>query len=231
MFHLRSWLEESDLHAVIFISGIVLSLVIAVCLFYAITFKVISAKRNGPHVVDKYGLVTGYSHYDVRSEIHPYGKKTYTIDLSTKDMRSLTCELRCNFKMDVTKYMINNDLYKFRDVYRKFGYVKSRINNEFIHPIQIAAEKFMTDDYINRRDEIIKDFETALVDSCRKEGITVTDVNIRNFRFNISDPIMQANSGSSSRSSSVRLPDQVNPTRQMQNHAIRSTGLKTGSFF
>lgn len=82
---------------------------------------------------------------------------------------------------------------------------------------------------INKRDEIIKDFEAALVDSCRKEGITVTDVNIRNFRVKIADPIVQANNGS--RSSSSGLPNQINPTRQMQNHAIRSTGLKTGSFF
>lgn len=205
--------------------------IVVISFMYAVVISDGIKRQYGPNEIDKYGIVTGYSRDDVRSEIHPYGFKQYTINLSTKDLMPLTCELRCNFKMDVTGYLEKNDLMKFKDLYRKRGFIKSKVNNEFIHPIQIAAEKFITDDYINKRDEIIKDFEAALVDSCRKEGITVTDVNIRNFRFKIADPIMQANSGSGSRSSSGGLPNQINPTRQMQNHAIKSTGLKTGSFF
>lgn len=219
-----------DIEGIFVLSVIALAVIAVICMGCVGIIRGID-RRYGPHEIDKYGIVTGYSCDDVRSEIHPYGFKHYTVDLSTKDLKPLTCELRCNFKMDVTGYLEKNDLMKFKDLYLKRGFIKSKVNNEFIHPIQIAAEKFTTDDYINKRDEIIKEFETALVDSCRKEGITVTDVNIRNFRFKIFDPIMQANSGSSSRSSSGGLPNQINPTRQMQNHAIRSTGLKTGSFF
>lgn len=217
--------RSSRIESIFALSVIALFVIAVICMGCVGIMRDID-RRYGPHEIDKYGLVTGYPCGDVRSEIHPYGFKHYTVDLSTKDLNPLTCELRCNFKMDVTGYLEKNNLMKFKDLYRKRGFIKSKVNNEFIHPIQIAAEKFTTDDYINRRDEIIKDFEAALVDSCRKEGITVTDVNIRNFRFKIVDPIMQANNGSSSRSSSIRLPDQVNPTRQMQINAIRTTGVK-----